>query len=187
MKKILTQFAQKVIDEHTKIDYLINNACLMKGGLATASYEDFLYVLKVGAVAPFMLTKLFMNHLQDNASIVNISSSRHLMSQADTESYTAAKGAISSLTHAMAVTLRGKARVNSISPGWIDTTNSEFSSADKLQHLVNRVGVPKDIVNAVMFLCSENSSFITGQDIVVDGGMTKQMIYHDDYDWYYNK
>ena len=148
-------------------DYLINNACLMKGGLATASYEDFLYVLKVGAVAPFMLTKLFMNHLQDNASIVNISSSRHLMSQADTESYTAAKGAISSLTHAMAVTLRGKARVNSISPGWIDTTNSEFSSADKLQ-----VGVPKDIVNAVMFLCSEKSSFITGQDIVVDGGMT---------------
>lgn len=116
------------------------------------------------------------------ASIVNISSSRHLMSQADTESYTAAKGAISSLTHAMAVTLRGKARVNSISPGWIDTTNSEFSSADKLQ-----VGVPKDIVNAVMFLCSEKSSFITGQDIVVDGGMTKQMIYHDDYDWYYNK
>lgn len=165
----MTQFAQKVIDEHTKIDYLINNACLMKGGLATASYEDFLYVLKVGAVAPFMLTKLFMNHLQDNASIVNISSSRHLMSQADTESYTAAKGAISSLTHAMAVTLRGKARVNSISPGWIDTTNSEFSSADKLQ-----VGVPKDIVNAVMFLCSEKSSFITGQDIVVDGGMTKQ-------------
>lgn len=159
----------------------------MKGGLATASYKDFLYVLKVGAVAPFMLTKLFMNHLQDNSSIVNISSSRHLMSQADTESYTAAKGAISSLTHAMAVTLRGKARVNSISPGWIDTTNSEFSSADKLQHLVNRVGVPKDIVNAVMFLCSEKSSFITGQDIVVDGGMTKQMIYHDDYDWYYNK
>lgn len=159
----------------------------MKGGLATASYEDFLYVLKVGAVAPFMLTKLFMNHLQDNASIVNISSSRHLMSQADTESYTAAKGAISSLTHAMAVTLRGKARVNSISPGWIDTTNSEFSSADKLQHLVNRVGVPKDIVNAVMFLCSEKSSFITGQDIIVDGGMTKQMIYHDDCDWYYNK
>lgn len=87
----------------------------------------------------------------------------------------------------MAVTLRGKARVNSISPGWIDTTNSEFSSADKLQHLVNRVGVPKDIVNVVMFLCSEKSSFITGQDIVVDGGMTKQMIYHDDYDWYYNK
>ena len=116
-EKILTQFAQKVIDEHTKIDYL-----------TTASYEDFLYVLKVGAVAPFMLTKLFMNHLQDNASIVNISSSRHLMSQADTESYTAAKGAISSLTHAMAVTLRGKARVNSISPGWIDTTNSEFLS-----------------------------------------------------------
>lgn len=186
-EKILTQFAQKVIDDHTKIDYLINNACLMKGGLATASYEDFLYVLKVGAVAPFMLTKLFMNHLQDNASIVNISSSRHLMSQADTESYTAAKGAIFSLTHAMAVTLRGKARVNSISPGWIDTTNSEFSLADKLQHLVNRVGVPKDIVNAVMFLCSEKSSFITGQDIIVDGGMTKQMIYHDDCDWYYNK
>ena len=102
------------------------------------------------------------------------------MSQADTESYTAAKGAISSLTHAMAVTLRGKARVNSISPGWIDTTNSEFSSADKLQHLVNRVGVPKDIVNAVMFLCSEKSSFITGQDIVMVNHLFRHATINDD-------
>ena len=124
--KNIDAICPKVIDEHTKIDYLINNACLMERWLSYCFYEDFLYVLKVGAVAPFMLTKLFMNHLQDNASIVNISSSRHLMSQANTESYTAAKGAISSLTHAMAVTLRGKARVNSISPGWIDTTNSEI-------------------------------------------------------------
>lgn len=186
-EKTLTQFAQKVITDYGKIDFLINNACLMKGGLLTDSYSDFLYVLKVGAVAPFMLTKLFMNNLQDNASIVNISSSRHLMSQENTESYTSAKGAISSLTHAMAVTLRGKARVNSISPGWIDTTNSKFSLADNAQHLVNRIGNPQDIVNTVMFLCSDKSSFITGQDIVVDGGMTKQMIYHDEHFWQYNK
>lgn len=186
-EEVLSQFAQKVISDYGKIDYLINNACLMKGGLYTDSYTDFLYILKVGAVAPFMLTKLFMHNFNNNASIVNISSSRHLMSQENTESYTATKGAIHALTHAMAVTIRGKARVNSISPGWIDTTNSDLSLADKAQHLVNRVGNPQDIVNAVMFLCSDKSSFITGQDIVIDGGMTKQMIYHNDYSWQYNK
>ena len=189
-KQTLEKFADKVIAEHGQINYLINNACLMKEGLFTdkdTAYENYLYVLKVGAVAPFYLTKLFMEHFAPNASIVNISSSRHLMSQENTEPYTAAKGAISSLTHAMAISLRGKARVNSISPGWIDTTNSEFSASDKLQHPVERVGIPADIVNAVLFLCDEKSAFITGQDLVIDGGMTKQMIYHNDFAWSYDK
>ena len=176
-----------MIAQYGEIDYLINNACLSKGGLETCSYDDFDYVLRVGVAAPFMLTKLFMEHLNNGASIVNISSTRYLMSQANTESYTAAKGGITSLTHAMAVTLAGKARVNSISPGWIDTKNSQFSGADNTQHPVGRVGVPADIVNAVMFLCDEKSGFITGQNITVDGGMTKLMIYHNDYGWKYKE
>lgn len=184
---VLKAFADKVIAEHGAIDYLVNNACLSKGGLETCSYDDFLYVLRVGVAAPFMLTRLFMDHLNPGASIVNISSTRYLMSQANTESYTAAKGGITSLTHAMAVTLAGKARVNTISPGWIDTSGSTFARPDMTQHPAGRVGTPDDIVNVVMFLCDDKSSFITGQNITVDGGMTKLMIYHNDLGWTYTK
>ncbi len=182
---VLRAFTAKVIAEYGNIDYLINNACLSRGGLESCSYDDFNYVLRVGVSAPFLLTQLFMEHFNPGASIVNISSTRHLMSQANTESYTAAKGGISALTHAMAVTLAGKVRVNSISPGWIDTTNTRFEGSDAAQHPSGRVGTPGDIVHTVMFLCDPKSGFITGQDFVVDGGMTKQMIYHDDRGWYY--
>lgn len=181
--QVLRAFASKVIAQHGAIDYLINNACLSRGGLKTCSHEDFNYVLRVGITAPFLLTQLFMDHFNPSASIVNISSTRHLMSQADTESYTAAKGGITALTHAMAVTLAGKARVNSISPGWIDTTGAQFNGPDADQHPVGRVGDPSDIVHAVMFLCDEKSGFITGQNITVDGGMTKLMVYHNDFGW----
>jgi NAD(P)-dependent dehydrogenase (short-subunit alcohol dehydrogenase family) len=108
------------------------------------------------------------------------------MSQPDTESYTAAKGGISALTHAMAITLSGKVRVNSISPGWIETTEVQSEGPNKSQHPVGRVGTPSDIVHAVMFLCDSNSGFITGQNITVDGGMTKLMVYHNDFGWTYN-
>ncbi len=182
-ERVLEAFAAKVIAEHGAIDYLVNNACLSKGGLNSCSYEDFNYVLRVGVSAPFRLTQLFRDHLNPGASIVNISSTRQRMSQADTESYTAAKGGISALTHAMAVTLAGKARVNAISPGWIDTTGTEFTGADASQHPAGRVGRPEDIANAVLFLCDPKNSFITGQDLTVDGGMTRQMIYHDDAGW----
>ncbi len=185
-EKTLKQFANKVIAEYGKIDYLINNACISKGGINSCSYDDFNYVLRVGVSAPFLLTQLFKDHFNSQASIVNISSTRSMMSQADTESYSAAKGGISALTHAMAITLSGIARVNSISPGWIDTTDSNFEGPDATQHPVGRVGNPADIVHTVLFLCDPKSSFITGQDITVDGGMTKQMIYHDDHGWRYN-
>lgn len=155
----LRAFSAKVLAEHGGVDYLINNACLSRGGLNTCSYEDFNYVLRVGVVAPFFLTQLFNNHFRPQASIVNISSTRHLMSQADTESYTTAKGGITALTHAMAITLAGKVRVNSISPGWIDTTDTEFSGPDASQHPVGRVGTPQDIVNAVLFLCDPKKQF----------------------------
>ncbi|MEH0157974.1 SDR family oxidoreductase [Limibacter armeniacum] len=184
-EQVLRSFAAKVISDYGKVDYLINNACISRGGLNTCSYEDFNYVLRIGVSAPFLLTQLLQDHFNTPASIVNISSTRQLMSQADTESYTAAKGGIDALTHAMAITLAGKARVNAISPGWIDTTNTEFEGPDASQHPVGRVGNPLDIVNTVMFLCDSKSSFITGQNITVDGGMTKLMVYHNDFGWAY--
>ena len=105
------------------------------------------------------------------------------MSQPQTESYTAAKGGIAALTHALAITLRGKARVNSISPGWIDTDYKEYYGPDAIQQPAGRVGNPMDIANMVLFLCSDKAGFITGENICIDGGMTRQMIYHGDYGW----
>jgi NAD(P)-dependent dehydrogenase (short-subunit alcohol dehydrogenase family) len=182
-EEVLRAFAAKVLTEHPAIDYLVNNACLSCGGLQSCGYEDFNYVLRTGLTAPFFLTKLFSEHFSPGACIVNISSTRQYMSQPDTESYTAAKGGISALTHAMAISLAGKVRVNSISPGWVHTGSIPPDGPDAAQHPVGRVGTVGDIVNAVMFLCDERSSFITGQDLVVDGGMTKQMIYHNDHGW----
>ncbi len=186
-EKNLRLFASKVIAEFGSIDYLINNACVSKGGLSTCSYDDFNYVLRVGITAPFLLAQLFLDHFNTDSSIINISSTRNLMSQPETESYSAAKGGISALTHSLAITLAGKVRVNSISPGWIDTTNSQLKGPDANQHPVGRVGHPSDVVNAVLFLCDPKNSFITGQDIVIDGGMTRQMVYHNDFGWTYGK
>lgn len=182
-KDVLQAFAGKVIDEYGRVDYLINNAPPMMKGIEDCSYEEFQQALQVGVTAPFYLTKLFMPYLGENASIINISSSRDRMSQPNTESYTAAKGGIAALTHALAVSLAGKARVNSISPGWIDTEYEEYEGPDAEQQLVKRVGNPKDISNMVLFLCSEKAGFITGENICIDGGMTRQMIYHNDYGW----
>lgn len=181
----LCDFAQYVIKKYGRVDYVINNAMLTRGGLSECSYEDFNYVLRVGITAPFMLAKLFMPYFSKDASIVNISSSRDRMSQPETESYTAAKGGIAALTHAMAVTLAGRVRVNSVSPGWIDTAFGQYGGADAVQHPAGRVGNPLDIANIVLFLCSEKASFITGENICVDGGMTRQMIYHGDFGWEY--
>lgn len=179
----LRAFAHKVIAEHGRVDCLINNGMLSKGGLKDCSYEDFNYVLRVGISAPYLLTKLFMEYFGPGASIVNISSTRDRMSQPNTESYSAAKGGIAALTHAMAVSLAGKVRVNSISPGWIDTDFTVYSGSDALQHPAGRVGHPLDIAHMVLYLCSEKAGFITGENICIDGGMTRQMIYHGDFGW----
>ena len=152
-------------------------------GLEECSYEEFQNALAVGVTAPFYLTKLFQNHLAKGASIINISSSRDRMSQPQTESYTAAKGGIAALTHALAVSLAGKARVNSISPGWIDTDFTVYEGPDALQQPAGRVGNPMDVAHMVLFLCSEKAGFITGENICIDGGMTRQMIYHGDWGW----
>lgn len=182
-EETLNRFAEKVIAEYGKVDYLINNALPLMKGIAECSYEEFNYALRVGVTAPFYLTKLFLPHFSFGASIVNISSSRDRMSQPQTESYTAAKGGIAALTHALAVSLGGKVRVNSISPGWIDTAYTEYTGSDAVQHPAGRVGNPLDIANMVLYLCSDKASFITGENICIDGGMTRQMIYHDDFGW----
>ena len=186
-QETLQTFASKVIEEYGHVDYLINNALPISKGIHECSYDEFNYALRVGVTAPFMLTKLFLDYFNENASIVNISSSRDRMSQAETESYTAAKGGIAALTHALAVSLAGKVRVNSVSPGWIDTKGNVYTGPDASQHLVKRVGKPEDIAYMVLFLCSEQASFITGENICVDGGMTKLMIYHDDAGWTYHE
>lgn len=182
-KSVLESFAEMVISKHGRVDYLINNALPLMKGINDCTYEEFQYALSVGVTAPFYLSKLFVPYFSQGGSIINISSSRDRMSQPQTESYTSAKGAIASLTHALAVSLSGKVRVNSISPGWIDTDYTVYEGADAVQQPVGRVGNPLDIANMVLYLCSDKAGFITGENICIDGGMTKQMIYHGDNGW----
>jgi len=194
-KEVLEEFSRYVIEKYGKVDYIINNAMPLFKGIDDCTYEEFLYAQQVGVVAPFYLVKLLKDNLAEGASIVNISSSRDRMSMPQTESYTAAKGGIAALTHALAVSLAGKARVNSISPGWIETSEdtstasgyTEFTGPDATQQPVGRVGNPLDIANMVLFLCSDKTGFITGENICIDGGMTKQMIYHGEHGWRLDK
>jgi len=191
---VLSSFRDAVTEKFGRIDYLINNAVKSMGGIhSPCSFENFNYALHVGISAPYYLSLLFLPYFNHGGSIVNISSTRSIMSQSNTESYTAAKGGITALTHALAISLAGKVRVNSVSPGWIDTGayykddyRPSHTKADTSQHPVKRIGEPMDIARAVMFLCNEENSFITGQNITVDGGMTRLMIYTGDEGWEYS-
>jgi NAD(P)-dependent dehydrogenase (short-subunit alcohol dehydrogenase family) len=182
-KSDLESFAGKVIRESGGVDYLINNAPPLMKGIDECSYDEFHRSMAIGITAPFYLSKLFAPYFAEGASILNISSSRDRMSMPQTESYTAAKGGISALTHALAVSFAGKVRVNSISPGWIDVDYQVYEGPDAIQQPVGRVGNPLDIANMALFLASEKAGFITGENICIDGGMTKQMIYHGDHGW----
>ena len=185
-REALERFAEHVIRESGHVDCLVNNALPLMKGIDECTWEEFTRALAVGVTAPFYLTKLLAPHMAAGASVINIASSRDRMSQPQTESYTAAKGGIAALTHALAVSLAGKARVNSISPGWIDTTGSDIAGADALQQPVGRVGNPGDIAALALFLCSDRAGFITGENICVDGGMTRLMIYHGEHGWRYD-
>ncbi len=186
-RETLEDFAKKVIDQYGKVDYLINNAMISMGGINACGYGAFDYALRIGVVAPYYLTKLFLSYFTPQAAIVNISSTRDRMSQPNTESYSASKGALSSLTHALAISLGGSVRVNSISPGWIDTSYITYDGGDAEQHPVKRVGNPSDIAEMALFLCSQKAGFITGENICIDGGMSRQMVYHNDYGWSLDK
>lgn len=196
-KQVLKDFVEQILKEHPEgIHCLINNACLMHGGvLSGCDYDDFLYIQRIGVAAPYLLALLFKDHFQGIGSIVNISSTRAFQSQPNTECYTAAKGGITALTHALAISLAGKVRVNSVAPGWIDTKayhnpqNSveTYNSNDIAQHPSKRIGNPSDIARVVDFLCDNRNSFINGENITVDGGMSRLMIYHNDYGWSYKE
>lgn len=182
-KEDIEKFSSYVIEKYGHIDILINNAAPLMKGIDSCSYEEFEYALKVGVTAPFYMTKMFVPYFNEGACIINISSSRDRMSQAQTESYTAAKGGIAALTHALMMSLRGEVRVNSISPGWIDTDYIVYDGPDAYQQPSGGVGNPMDIANMVLYLCSDKASFINGENITIDGGMTKQMIYHNEGGW----
>lgn len=185
-EQVLVDFSEKIKLRFGKTDYLINNACKSKGGIRSGcSFDDFNYVFKVGVSAPYLLSSLL--DFNEGASILNIASTRAAMSQPDTEAYSAAKGGILSLTHALAISLAGKVRVNAISPGWIETdAHAVHSQADKAQHAVGRVGAVEDIVKAAAFLGSPSAGFITGETLTIDGGMSRLMIYHGDHGWHYS-
>ena len=181
----LERFVDFVAEKAGHMDILVNNAPPLMKGIGACSYEEFQRALSTGVTAPFYLTKLLLPYFREGGSVINISSSRDRMSQPQTESYTAAKGGISALTHAMAISLAGKIRVNSISPGWINTAEAELSEEDERQQPAGRVGTPRDIAEAVLFLCSEKAGFITGENLCIDGGMTRLMIYHGENGWTY--
>ena len=182
-KATLERFAADVIAKSGRVDVLVNNAMPLFKGIDACTYEEFAYAQAVGVIAPFYLAKFFKDHFAEGASIINISSSRDRMSQPQSESYTAAKGGIAALTHALAASLAGRVRVNSISPGWIDTTGKQYDGPDATQHFAGRVGTPMDIANMVLYLASDKAGFITGENICIDGGMTRNMVYHNDFGW----
>jgi len=180
---VLEAFARDVIAKYGRVDVLVNNAPPLFKGVDSCTYQEFQQALSVGVAAPFYLSKLFAPVFSPGASIINISSSRDRMSQPQSESYTAAKGGIAALTHALAVSFAGRVRVNSISPGWIDTAYTVYEGPDAIQQPAGRVGNPMDIANMVLFLASPKAGFITGENICIDGGQTRLMIYHGDHGW----
>lgn len=182
-KNMLDTFAEKVIRDYGRVDFLVHCALPLTKGIQDCTYEEFNHALSVGVTSAFYLAKTFLTYFSSDASIIHISSTRDSMSQPNTESYTAAKGGLSALTHALAISLGGHIRVNAISPGWIDKNWAQYGSPDTTQHPAGRVGKPSDIADMVIFLCSDKASFITGETITIDGGMSKQMIYHDDFGW----
>lgn len=186
----IARWVDRTVAEIGIPDVLVNNAGINANGpFLSLSAEDFDHVLAVNVRGTLLATQAVARHLAEakrGGSVINMASTRALMSEPDTEAYSASKGAIVALTHAMAMSLSPhRIRVNCISPGWIETADWQFSGRakkpehsreDREQHPVGRVGVPPDIAEACLFLAKPDS-FITGQNFVIDGGMTKKMIY----------
>ena len=188
----VSQMVSQVIERYGKIDILVNNAALQSFGendtLFTRSVDEFEKVMRVNVTGAYICAKHCAGYMPEGSSILNIISTRALMSEPHTEPYSASKGALLALTHSLANSLAHKVRVNAISPGWIDVSDWKKKKDRKFmaitqeahaQHLVGRVGVPDDVAQAALFLTSEEAGFITGSNLVVDGGMTVKMIYTD--------
>ncbi len=173
---------ETVLEQFGSIDILVNNAGVSDFvPLEQQTLEGFQKVLNVNLTGAWLCAKIAAPHLREaKGAIVNIASTRAIMSEPGSEAYAASKGGLLALTHALAVSLQPDVRVNCVSPGWIETRapgSFTHSSGDNAQHLVGRVGTPEDIAAMVAFLASSQAGFITGQNVVVDGGMTKKMIY----------
>lgn len=179
---------KRTLESFGRIDLLVNNAGIsINKHLTELSLEEWKKVMDTNVTSAFLFSKYCAPSLtQNKGTIINICSTRAFMSEANTEAYSASKGAIYSLTHAMAVSLGPAVRVNSISPGWIEVSELQkksrrntpvLSAEDHSQHPCGRVGNAKDIANMVLFLASSENGFITGQNFVIDGGMTRKMIY----------
>ena len=183
----LVDDVKSVIDKvntlYQRLDWIINNAGIsFFKPIDEIEISEFDRVIDVNLRSAFLFAKLGVPLLRKskNATIVNISSTRAIMSEPHNEAYSTAKAGLLGLTHALANSLGPAIRVNAICPGWIDVGESgELRPIDHLQHPAGRVGVPEDIANLTAFLLSPESSFITGQSFVVDGGMTKKMIYEE--------
>lgn len=177
---------EKIKATQRTIDVIVHNAATSKGGVLSASYQDFQEVLSVNVTAPFYLTQQLLPQMSLEASVLFIASTRAFQAQKDGEAYAASKGAVVSLMQALSVSLGGRVRVNALTPGWIDTTGASFSEADHQQHPAQRIGTPADIIEAIYFLADPKQSFIQGTNLIIDGGMSKQMIYHADEGWRYD-
>jgi NAD(P)-dependent dehydrogenase (short-subunit alcohol dehydrogenase family) len=180
-------FIEHVISQTNRIDILVHNAMEKSQGiLSPIDLDQFERILTIGITAPYHLISLCKKYMPVGSSMINIISTRAFQSQKNTEAYSSAKGGLNSLTHALANSLAPQIRVNAIAPGWIDTVDYALSKEDKAQHLTNSVGHVEDIAEAVLFLSSSKAKFITGETLVVDGGMSKRMIYHNDEGWKYH-
>ena len=164
----------------SRLDALINNAAIADPDLSNLNVKTWNKVLTVNLTGAFLCAKYAIPHLRKTRGcIVNIASTRALMSEPHTEAYAASKGGLVALTHALAISFGPKIRVNGISPGWIVTRQTAMRPIDRQQHPVGRVGRPKDVAALAAFLISPAAGFITGQTYVIDGGMTRKMIYKD--------
>lgn len=180
----------QAVNQFGHIDILVNNAAInAKGTLFTRTIEDWNDVLAINVTGPYICTKYIAPHMKtEGCNIINIASTRALMSEPHTEPYSASKGALLSLTHSLANSLSPKIRVNAISPGWIDVSQWKkkkerkfihLTEKDHNQHLVGRVGLPEDVAKTCLFLSSEDAGFVTGANLIIDGGMGVKMNYCD--------
>jgi NAD(P)-dependent dehydrogenase (short-subunit alcohol dehydrogenase family) len=174
---------QVLMATYGRIDILINNAGIgVNKSPYLLSVADWDLVLNTNLRGAFLCARAVAFHMRQQAqggAIVNIASTRALMSEPDSEAYAASKGGLLSLTHALAASLsKDNIRVNCISPGWIETGDyAQLRPEDHAQHISGRVGRPEDIGRACMFLTDPNNDFISGENLVIDGGMTRRMIY----------